>query len=240
MCVGNSILSFQKKTEEGAYPKLGLSATSPTDIYGNVLGNWIDLEPFKTTLDFGNWFSINFKKTLQHFYFCDKETAPKSYYNCFAQLMSYANSTRCTKNCISGRTVQGYLPLMKDLSMLKNCTSIEELCVEKDPTPIKLHYNNTISNCPTPCNTTQFTADIEYKDYGFKKIAQSLSLVIRYQSTLIKVFEEYPIYDFSGMLGSIGGSLGICVGFSIFDVLSRIVDKIKSGKTVVYVELHFY
>ena len=119
--------------------------------------------------------------------------------------------------------VQGYLPLMKDLSMLKKCTPIEELCVEKDPTGIKLHYNS--SKCAKPCNITQFTADVEYKGYGFKKSAQTLSMVFLYQSSVIKVFEEYPIYDFRGMLGSIGGSLGICVGFSIFDVLSRIVDK---------------
>ena len=221
---GNSIIQFQKKTEEGGYPKLGLLATSPSDIYGNLFGKWFDLEPFKTTLDFGNWFTINFKKTLELFHFCDRERTPKSYYDCFAQLISYANSTNCTKNCISTRIVQGYLPLMKDLSMLKNCTSIEELCVEKDPTAIRLHYNN--SQCLKPCNIIQFTANLEYKDYGFEKNAQSLNMVIMYQSSFIKVFEEYPIYDLSGMLGSIGGSLGICVGFSIFDLLSRIVDKI--------------
>ena len=222
-CGGNSTISFQKKPE-GEYPKLDLLATSSSDIYGNLFGKWFDLEPFKASLDFGNMFNINFKKTLQLNYFCDRETAPKSYYDCFAQLISNANSTNCTKNCISTRIVQGYLPLMKDLSMLKNCTSFEELCAEKDPTAIKLHYNN--SKCSTPCDITQFTANLEYPDYGFEKNAQSLNVIIMYQSSDIKVFEEYPIYDLSGMLGSIGGSLGICVGFSIFDVLSIIVDKI--------------
>ena len=199
-------------------------ATSPSDIYGNLFGKWFDLEPFKTTLDFGNWYTINFKKTLQLFYFCNWETDPQSYYDCFAQLVSYANSTNCTKNCLSTRIVQGYLPAMKDLSMLKNCTSIEELCGEKDPTAVKLHFNNSM--CSKPCNITQFNANVEYKDYGFEKNAQSISMLLSYQSSDIEVFEEYPIYDLSGMLGSIGGSLGICVGFSIFDVLSKIVDKI--------------
>ena len=222
-CGGNSIISFQKKPE-GEYPKLDLLATSSSDIYGNLFGKWFDLEPFKASLDFGNMFNINFKKTLQLNYFCDRETAPKSYYDCFAQLISNDNSTNCTKNCISTRIVQGYLPLMNDLSMLKNCTSFEELCAEKDPTAIKLHYNN--SQCSKPCDITQFTANLEYPDYGFEKNAQSLNVIIMYQSSDIKVFEEYPIYDLSGMLGSIGGSLGVCVGFSIFDVLSRIVDKI--------------
>jgi hypothetical protein len=40
------------------------------------------------------------------------------------------------------------------------------------------------------------------------------------------VIEEYLVYDFVEVIGSVGGSLGLCVGFSIFDVLSKIVDKI--------------
>ena len=112
---------------------------------------------------------------------------------------------------------------MKDLSMLKNCTPFEEICVEKDLTDYRLQFFNT--NCPKPCNLTKFTGDLEYKDYGFEISKQNLLLGIMYQSSEITVFEEYPIYTLRSMLGSIGGSLGICVGFSIFDVLSRIVDK---------------
>ena len=112
---------------------------------------------------------------------------------------------------------------MKDVSMLKNCTSFEEFCVEKDVTDYRLQFFNT--NCPKPCNLTKFTGDLEYRDYGFEIGKQSLLLGITYQSSDIIIFEEYPIYTLRSMLGSIGGSLGICVGFSIFDVLSRIVDK---------------
>ena len=113
--------------------------------------------------------------------------------------------------------------MIKDLSMLKKCTSIEEFCVEKDYTDFDLQFN---TDCPGPCNLTKFTGDVEYKDYGIKKSAKSLRLVIKYPSYFVTVFEEYPIYNLRGMLGSIAGSLGICVGFSIFDVLSKIVDKI--------------
>ena len=203
---------------------MSLKATSPPDVYGIVFGDWSDLDPFKVTLEFGHDIDINFKQTIQHYYNCDRETAPTSIYDCYAHLMSHSNSTKCQKNCISARTSQGYLPLMKDLSMLKNCTSIEEFCVEKDRTDFELQFYN---DCPPPpCNQTMFTGDIEYKDYGIEKSAKSLNLVIMYPSYFVTVFEEYPIYNLRGMLGSIAGSLGICVGFSIFDVLSRIVDKI--------------
>ena len=37
-------------------------------------------------------------------------------------------------------------------------------------------------------------------------------------------YKEYLVYDAIGMIGSIGGSLGLCVGFSIFDTLCMFVD----------------
>ena len=220
----NVILSFKENLEEVDYPKLRLKATSPSDVYGIVFDDWGNLEPFKVALEFGNKIDINFKETRQSSYPCDSETAPRSIYDCYAQLMSYSNSTTCQKNCISSRTSQGYLPLMKNLSMLKNCTSIEEFCVEKDPTDSELQF---YTKCPPPpCNLTKFTGDVEYKDYGIEKSAKSLDLVITYPSYFITLFEEYPIYSLRGMLGSIGGSLGICVGFSIFDVFTMIIDKV--------------
>ena len=107
---------------------------------------------------------------------------------------------------------------------LKSCTPSEEFCVEKDPTDsmIQLFGNK----CPRPCNITKYSADLEYKDYGFENDGSYLHLEVMYSSSYVTIFEEYPIYDFSGMVGSVAGSLGVCVGFSIFDVLSRIVDKI--------------
>ena len=199
-----------------------MQATSASDVYGIVFDYWHDLEPFQNTFELGNHYRIKFKKTVRNFHFCDVETAPRSYYDCYAQLMSYANATNCAKNCISSRTSQGYLPLMKDIFMLKNCTPFEEFCVEKDATDSIIQFFD--NKCPTPCNVTKYSAELEYKDYGFENDGK-LHLEITYPSSYVTVFEEYPIYDFSGMVGSVAGSLGVCVGFSIFDVLSRIVDK---------------
>ncbi len=33
------------------------------------------------------------------------------------------------------------------------------------------------------------------------------------------MFTEYEVYDLSGIVGSVGGSLGLFVGFSFFDCL---------------------
>ena len=36
----------------------------------------------------------------------------------------------------------------------------------------------------------------------------------------IIVFEEYLIFDIIGMIGSVGGTLGMCIGFSFTNVIT--------------------
>ena len=56
-------------------------------------------------------------------------------------------------------------------------------------------------------------------------------------------YKEYLVYDGIGMFGSIGGSLGLCVGFSIFDTLCMFVDfvwkKFKALMQVLYICVGF-
>ena len=40
-------------------------------------------------------------------------------------------------------------------------------------------------------------------------------------------FEEYLLYDFGGMIGSIGGTLGLFIGFSFYDVILKIINYLK-------------
>ena len=35
----------------------------------------------------------------------------------------------------------------------------------------------------------------------------------------VKVEEDYRVYDFNGILGSVGGSLGLFIGFSFLDMM---------------------
>ena len=44
-----------------------------------------------------------------------------------------------------------------------------------------------------------------------------------FPSTIVEVHSEYLIYDMSGLIGSIGGSLGLFVGFSFRDFLSHFI-----------------
>ena len=43
----------------------------------------------------------------------------------------------------------------------------------------------------------------------------------------VLVIEEYLIYDSVGMIGSVGGSLGLFLGFSFLGLLSDLIDFIQ-------------
>ena len=42
-----------------------------------------------------------------------------------------------------------------------------------------------------------------------------------------KVYEEYLIFDAIGMIGSVGGTLGMFIGFSMIGVISWIFGRLK-------------
>ena len=48
-----------------------------------------------------------------------------------------------------------------------------------------------------------------------------------------KVFEEYLIYDTMGMIGSVGGTLGMFIGFSITGVISLALGYLKKCKSLI-------
>ena len=42
-------------------------------------------------------------------------------------------------------------------------------------------------------------------------------------TTEIRVYEEFIVYDFSGIVGTVGGSLGLFIGFSFMDFVLLII-----------------
>ena len=54
-------------------------------------------------------------------------------------------------------------------------------------------------------------------------------LNIRIEGKEITVYEEYVVYDFNGIVGTVGGSLGLFVGFSFLDIILLII-AIPCGK----------
>jgi hypothetical protein len=69
-------------------------------------------------------------------------------------------------------------------------------------------------------DTMMTTSIADGKESGFGRIW------LKMVSSKIEVSQEYKVYDFSGIVGSLGGSLGLFIGFSFLDCLVATCAKI--------------
>ena len=85
-----------------------------------------------------------------------------------------------------------------------------------------------IKTCPVSCTRTEYVGRQSSFKYGYP----GFILGWHFETTNVQVYEEYLIYDEIGMIGSIGGLLGLFLGFSFLNVISYCIGKIqKMGRS---------
>ena len=117
--------------------------------------------------------------------------------------------------------MKGYKYLRNSTSLI-DCKNLEdELCNGGPPVwnPMPALYD-----CPKPCKIITYTGSIiEHSYYNASANEASFSFEA---DTVIKVAKELLVYDTNDMIGSIGGSLGLFLGFSFFGIASTFIDKL--------------
>ena len=88
-------------------------------------------------------------------------------------------------------------------------------------------YNAYIKNdYPKTCTILQYSGNVESHQNTTSSYATQFMYSFSPPITT-KVYEEYLIYDGLGLIGSVGGTLGMCVGFSFSSVINSIVSFIS-------------
>ena len=87
------------------------------------------------------------------------------------------------------------------------------------------HYNESISQgCPKHCKRQEYKART-YKVNGVGKIPPNLLIQQFYFETMdIETYNEVLIQDVSSFIGTVGGSLGLFIGFSFTGFLGKLID----------------
>ena len=111
---------------------------------------------------------------------------------------------------------------MEYLKLLQECETM------KDYVCAWSYVNNNIyKTCPTHCSITEYSGHIILKVSNFK--SRNLSVYCGYvlSSNPIKVYKEYLLYDEAGLIGSVGGTLGLFIGFSFSGVIFNAIDYLR-------------
>ena len=94
------------------------------------------------------------------------------------------------------------------------------------------HLRNVLStkSCPSSCTIIQYSGEVTYEyEYPYDVYNIQFYYTFAYPETMT-VYEEYLIYDTIGMIGSIGGTLGMFIGFSCSNVITLFINYLISLK----------
>ncbi len=99
------------------------------------------------------------------------------------------------------------------------CATEEEWnCSKKAYTEIyRNHVNPTYTGCQRSCRYTRFTADKRLD--VTKNLGNKTFIFVYYHTTRVMVYEDYLLFDFGSIVSAVGGSLGLFLGFSCWQMV---------------------
>ena len=105
------------------------------------------------------------------------------------------------------------------------CNSLEnEACIIRD----MMKLTGNISHCESQCHTKNYHGSGQILKQSPNRLylddGDRADLLLMATSRTRQVMKEYRIYDTAGMVGTVGGSLGLFLGFSFYGALSDILD----------------
>ena len=84
---------------------------------------------------------------------------------------------------------------------------------------------NKFSACPKPCKITTYKdSRLDLKEPLFLKTGITIANFALRKDNIRRIEKEVLVYDINDVIGAVGGSLGLFLGFSFFDVISKCLD----------------
>ena len=188
--------------------KLKLFFTSEINAYGLALNNWKIGKVSKIEISKGLYDNVDIR-TEKIIYLPGKSNCGyESFYECFSRIYGTNESL---KKCFPG-TLPSHLQVCKEINgeYMKKFWQV---------------WNKVSANgqCPKLCKTIEYFAEtVSYDKVENINKNASFGFGLSFDSSnkMTTVYEEYLIYDATSMIGSVGGTLGMCIGFSFTGVTS--------------------
>ena len=192
--------------------------TSETSSYGIFDLEWFDGEPYKEIIWPGNKASI-ILKPVEHSYLQNSECSQISFLEQWKLYLPFANFSSCTQKCSPWSFLTS-----ERLPICKWNESLE--LMECNREAIKKNYKEFKNISKRPCHILEYVG---------KKISEGSrekgSIKIGYnfaQPEMTIKYKEHLVFDMTGMVGSVGGTLGMCIGFSFTGITSTMFSYIRN------------
>ena len=211
------ILYFNESIPNKDLPTLTTFITSEKNSYGAAYSNWKNGKVTKVDIEkgFSKIFSL---KAEQYNYLSGKSKSKctnESFYECWGRMLSKELQNNNLTKCI-----------WFSMPSLSICyPSIARAHITNEV------FKNIMGNglCPKLCKTVEYSG-FETWNKGITPYYPNATFGVGFLlKNMATIHEEYLIYDTVNMIGSIGGTLGMCIGFSFTGVASFLISLLQKG-----------
>ena len=88
-------------------------------------------------------------------------------------------------------------------------------------------WNKYLTTCPKSCTQIKYQGKMKSL-IGYFNDSKTTGLDYLFLSWYIDVYKEYLVYEMDDVIGSIGGTWGLFIGFSFLGLLKHFFEKIKN------------
>ena len=167
---------------------------------------------------------LDIKENSKRYLQCDDNF--KSQFHCFASKVFDVSAPICKEKCVP-LFLKGFLNIVKP-EQNKICeTYSQDLCYQQNYDYLIQPYQSCFPRCWLNKYDVAHTRNPTESNNSTKSIV--LSLISSSKVRTLK--RQYYVYDTIGLIGTVGGSLGLFLGFSFFDVLCSLLDYILYSYT---------
>ena len=144
-----------------------------------------------------------------------------SYYDGQFSVLGCLHNLITTINC----SVLCYPTILNQLARLPPCNSSEQnLCIVEQM--FYYHYKSFIK-CLKPRIALQYRDSTLFEKPQVSKMPNSMEIQYFLASSLLEINEEVFMMETTAFIGSVGGSLGLFLGFSFYSYISQCLEKLS-------------
>ena len=195
--------------------KIYITFTSESNAYGTELGKFLDGEPLKFDIEFNHFASAMIKPKRSVFLESTSKCSQLSSYESFGNQFKNVMKRNCKNVC--------KLVELPGLDIFPACNETELECAKTqmlkalgDMLKSETYFGS--------CNILEYIGKVEF--YAKNFVDNSTVIQYSFKQPETQTFQkEYLVYDTTTFIGSVGGTLGMWIGFSFMNVVHWILDK---------------
>ena len=212
--------------EETLPKKISIYFTSEENAYGAFNFVWKDGEAFEKNMKLGEYAVIELTP-YEYFYLDDNDQCShNSFIEQWQSHLLNANFEDCPRKCSSVLLPFDDPPFCgwtDDDHEAGNCAN--EI-IHEDINKFRISNDHK-----RPCHILEYKGKVKFEEDIAEANLTKYDLQFGYAFTppeMTIVYNEYLIFDTIGLIGSIGGTLGMCIGFSFSGLISKMFEFITS------------